>query len=117
MKITNPNTQNTWEVDLEPELLNRISEINIDSPNEITITFHDNPHPESNTSIFKKILNIIKEWRWVIGGSTLTTIFVPILNTHVIIFLILVIITLFYVLNLDIRNSIIEVFQLNSTED
>lgn len=101
MRITNPNTQNTWEVDLEPELLNRISEINIDSLNDITITFHDNSHPENNISVTKKILNFIKEWRWIIGGSFtifgtgITPLFVSIPKMPVIVFLILVIITLF----------------------
>ena len=103
MKIKNPNTQNTWEIDLEPELLNRISEINIDSPNDITITFHDNSHPKSNTSILKKILDFIKEWRWLIGligGSTLTitgikSLFASVSHMHVIVLLIIVGLTLF----------------------
>ena len=95
MKITNPNTQNTWEVDLEPELLNRISEINIDSSDNVTITFHDNSDPKSSTSVFKKILNIIKEWRWLIGGTGITSLFGFVLNLYVIVFLIIIMITLF----------------------
>ncbi len=51
MRIKNPKTQNTWEVELEPELIDRISEINIDFPNEITIIFHDNSDPKSDTSV------------------------------------------------------------------
>ncbi len=68
MKITDTNTGNIINVDLEPELLDRISNINITNKGHINISF-DQHKPEINTSIFKKVINaikFIKKWKWIL---------------------------------------------------
>lgn len=107
MRITKPNTQKTLEVDLEPELLDRISEINITST-DITISFQENTYsnPETDISKFKKVINFIKkvmnfikDWKWIIGstvsvfGMSLSTPIISESLKHFIVFVLIVITT------------------------